>query len=70
MLMWAFLFTYCLVCSDVSFLKLNIILRVRYSNCLSFSYLPVYLLNPEKNSFTSLVGSVKKYAGFFIYLPS
>lgn len=51
------------------FLKLNIVLRSRYSNSSSFSYLPVYLLNPEENSFTSLVGSVKKYVAFFIYLP-
>lgn len=47
-------------------LKLNIVLRRRYSNSLGFSYLPVYLLNPEKNSFTLLVGSFKKCRFFHL----
>lgn len=34
------------------FLKLKIVLRAGDSNSLSFSYLPLYLLNPEKNTFT------------------
>lgn len=59
-----------IVLSVVSpFLKLNIVLRDRYSNSLSFSYLSVYLLNPEKNGFTLLVRSVKKYVVLVIYLP-